>query len=367
MDMKWHVIGIVFLVVVAGCSGGSGPDSSTPATPPTESDTSTTTSSPTSTPTSETDTPTPTPSQTPTATPEPTPDNPWENDILIVNLSGRHRKPPIAHEAIQEAVDYWNANMEYSDFNVSLLYEPSADEADIFIRFSDCIGGEMACESPYSTSTTLGLAPILDERQRIEAHAEIQLKYTEEKASLVTTTKHELGHVLGLEHGEEPMPLMAANTLHTKAAPWNRDNLTVYLDYSDKPGIAPEEYDYQIEKALGYYEDGAGGWIDESPTYTMVNSRSEANVVIELHDEESDLNGDDAKVYPIDGNVEDTYYKRVTILIVPWDVDSTGWRVGYYLAYSFENQSTSTLPEPFRDPTYHAIRRNWWADRPDND
>lgn len=74
--------------------------------------------------------------------------------------------------------------------------------------------------------------------------------------------KHEFGHVLGIEHGEEPMPLMNESGAATylskpnatnRSLAWENSTLSVYVDLGNVSSQDKTAIQNQIGHALSYY------------------------------------------------------------------------------------------------------------------
>ena len=205
--------------------------------------------------------------------------------------------------------------------------EPHNESADVILDYVHSID---SCGWTYDPSAVyLGCAPIgPDVGQTV-----VELRENDDDKQLLQTTEHELGHVLGIGHGEPPMPLMAPNNVYLLASPWHQGNLTYYVDYSDKPGYSKEYLDGKILPAFEYFESGAKGSLDTPPTFTRVSSRADANVVVNVHQNvmsESTFVGSTVRIE--NGTVSGTYYRRVTIDLYHLDTQTLAWHVAYWLA-----------------------------------
>lgn len=223
MSRRVHAaLAIALVVVLAGCLSTGGPTTSTQnptatqtvtatATPTEElTPTATATSTPARTPTA-TPTETPTETATPTATPEPTPDadNPWGTHTITVSLHPEGTQYSRFKRAVREAVAYWNEHDdEYGSYQIQFNYVgEDVEDPDLKIVLKDDVTW-CGSENPR----WVGCAPFIDDSVRVPADytVNVTVESYSDYCYTYTTAKHELGHVLGIEHGEEPMPTMAA-------------------------------------------------------------------------------------------------------------------------------------------------------------
>lgn len=130
---------------------------------------------------------------------------PWESLPVIVTATGRIDRVPTPEQTIQAALDYWEANDEqYLGYKVTFEYQPETDDPDIRLRFVDEI---TSCGDTDHDDRLTGCAPILDQRATKTITARIESGRDADETLL--TLKHELGHVLGLTHKDEPQRVMS--------------------------------------------------------------------------------------------------------------------------------------------------------------
>lgn len=384
---------LAVLVVLAGCS--SVPDRPGDAGPPAETVTDPATGSTTDAPRAETATPDraspagpattdPDERASPATPTETTPDrttvarsadNPWDDDTVTVGLETNGNDGVDYGGAFEGAVEYWNRNMRYADYAVDL--EPVADaaEADLRIEMADTIEN---CGHKRNREI-LGCAPRYDRDESVDPPVVVTVVTGYRASSTRDVMIHELGHVLGVTHGEEPAEYMsptetayrtAQPNASERAYPWNTSSFAVYAQIDQLPAADRDAASAQVDHAIDYYREHAtaSDAIPDNVTVRRAENRSEANVIVRFPD---DLpTGEDTGAglkqagRDTDGDGAIERYARATIMIADLDPEAMGWHVGYWFGRSFGLEE-SELPAPFRDASPLEKRGEWWTEAPD--
>lgn len=345
--MALRTLALILVVVLAGCAGAT--QAPTTTTSSVEETTTKTTTTPT----------TPAPTTTTTTTTQAV-QNPWGTDpvkVAIANLANESRNiAPL----VRDAIAYWEGpNSTHGDYPVDYLLVEDPDDAQIVIQFVEeihsCGDGEV--------DRTMGCAPILTSDSNPGPYTQIQVRsgYTDE--TTVEIIKHELGHTRGLEHGEGPMPLMAATDTNAKhfpvtdavdrPNPWQKNTLKIYL--SPEAGWSENTLENAAMEAIKYYNDGAGGWYRATVTFTLTDSKEDADIVIRANAND-DLGfegggyGWDIKGEQLDSDRPLERYTHATLYLGSVNKQYGEWYVGALLGYSLGAQNQTDLPEPFADP-----------------
>lgn len=335
------LVALVIVLVLAGCSGGS-------------------TVSPTPQPTEQATTAATTDQQPRQSSPSA---NPWSEQTVTVAVRDA---PPWRNVStlVANALDYWEANDErYAPYQVDYALDPDADRPDIVVRFVDDIS---TCGTG-SYDSAVGWAPAITNQSDLDRPAEVCIRtgYTDETTQ--TVVKHEFGHLLGLEHGDQPLPLMSVRhprlrlprpSAGLRAFTWPRSTIRVYADfegiYARREHIARE----QVNNTLAYYERGAGDTLTREVSFVRVDDRAAADVVLTFTEKSPCAEPGWGTCGWLEPRANATSQFHVTVTNL--HEDAVGWHVGYWLGYTFEPERKADLPPPLRTSTYESRRSRWW-------
>lgn len=325
-----RVLAAIALIVVAGCSGASNTDS----TPAAVSTTVPTSTEATEEPTTTRDEPAPPTTRTPTPDP---PGNPWQREPVTVAIS-----TPADHNrnyttVVERAIRYWNTTgAEHAEWAPVFAVDPDSERPDIVVQFVN----EIHHCGIDTGGVAIGCASRLeaDDRPAHPEYVRVNLGLT--NASTYRVVRHELGHILGLEHGEGPGEAMA---------PYDRVYhrvLRVHIDYDNTATLDRRETKEQVRHAAGYYSNGADGFMEEHVEFAIVEEREAADIVINF----VEYGGQSTARYE-----NRTYWIRVEGI----KLDNRGWHVGVWLGFYFGAASNDELPPPFDEPDADE-RERWW-------
>lgn len=109
-----------------------------------------------------------------------------------------------------ESLAFWTANaQQYAGFEVEFQRVARDADPDVEIEFLNSREELDGCQE-HSTDNILGCAPLIREDNRIERPVVAEVVATGRPAGEVAiTTKHEIGHLLGLGHDAEPAYIMS--------------------------------------------------------------------------------------------------------------------------------------------------------------
>lgn len=355
-------VALAAVLMLAGCSGG-GVVNDGGGTP--ETVTTTTATQSTSTP-SETRTTT-----TATTTVVETPQNPWGEEQLVVSTNASLDNGQEIGGLVDDAVTYWNQHNNYAQHDVELVYRADEERPDIEVRLvkeiEDCGGHE-------ADRGFLGCAPLVTATSRPDDSVLVEIAAGYTANSTRQTIKHELGHVLGVSHADEPQPLMAAEgaavplvepSVSERDNPWYWQTTRVYIDTSNASSREGERLVEGTKTALGYFEEGAEGVAPENLTFEYVNDSENADVIVRVVDEPAcrDDPGSCDILWGTSTDARDdvfNYNIKQVIELYELDPESYAWHVGVNFNLVFEPASQEEFAPPFRDASYDERRSEWW-------
>lgn len=363
---------VVIIVVLAGCAGSPVPDAGAPGAT-TAPDVSTT-DTPSQSRTHDASTTTPVTHETTavsrTTQPPAEPANPWGKATLTVGVDADAGTDPDIRALTADAVEYWNDHSGAARYPITLEYRPDHPDPDIEIRAVDAIetcGGEPG-------DRFLGCAPVIEfgTQARDTEVARIVTGYT--PADTRETIKHELGHLLGLRHGDGPGDVMAAESVAVplrepsvdeRENPWYWNTTHVYVDTENVTASDARRLREATEAAFEYYEDGADGYAPDGFEYVIVTNRSRADVVVRSVYEPACTTGSgscqlrwgtstDAR----DGVAN--YWTYQVIELHDVDEETWSWRVAYHFAWVLGAERVEDLPAPLRGDDWDDVTGDWW-------
>ena len=287
----------------------------------------------------------------------PSTDNPWGSRTVVVNATDGQGGVPAIRPLVERTLRYWERNDgRYTDYSVNFTYRPAAPTAAVTIRY---VENTSQC-GRHVLGRPLGCAPQLDTATDPPRPVVVTVRADQPDTATLLTLKHEFGHVLGIDHGEAPMPLMARSNLHAKAAPWDRQAIGVAVVEAEG-GDPPAGDMRQVEHALSYYGAGADGFTSpDSVGFRGVGQQSTANVVVVLAPGTPRNRDPYSTMRTVNGSVGGTVYRRATITLYGVDRAAIGWHVGYWLGYLLGASDRTALPPAFREDGFDHRRSRWW-------
>jgi hypothetical protein len=330
-----RVWGLILVIILSGCATTSVPTESTPTNTPTEEESNVDASSVTKT---ETSTETPFATATATTTPTPVlPDNPWHKTPIVIGIDNSEDPDRNYSAQVNEAVEYWHENgKNHTEWSANFTVKPNASSPDIVIRFVSEIRNCGRSEG----DVVLGCASIL-EASSVPNDPEVvlvNLGLTDQ--STYRVVRHELGHILGLSHGEGPDNAMRSYTIVFNQI------VRVHLEVESTAEHEKRDTENQLDYVFEYYSSGADGFLDEDVQFALVEDEEAADVLIRVNDD-----GDESRAF-----VEDDVF---IIEINGIDTDHRGWHAGYWFGVYFGANSTDEQPPPFDEPESDP-RSQWW-------
>lgn len=347
------------LLLAAGCSGflESAP-TDTPASTPTDvgetvtptpvpTETATPTPQPTETP-KPTDTPTPTesPTQTATANPTPAPNNPWDERIVNVAVHDQTDSDRNFASAVRPALEYWNgAVAKHTEYNVTFVLESDVESADVDFTVVASEPIEY-CGGPIENDSTVGC---YKNSHRVDVYV------NQTNLQFQHTTAHEIGHALGIDHGEKPLWVMATAAVNpsgrvTNASdrenPWNVSR-TLKLGVAD----GTENRDRvlrELDQVTDYYNTN-DQYLPGGMEVEVVDHWYQAHVIVDTSPPPSaDISEGASKPFTsgLDYDADPAWERYQRWQVYLHDVDDVEWHVGHWMGRSL-GHSENELPQKY--------------------
>lgn len=199
--------------------------------------------------------------------------NPWQESTITVTINNtvdQNDYRPLTRAAIE----YWNDRFTRLGYEGGFEFEPNTtDSADVIVRVVDDVGG-----------SANGRAPVTDGVGTAPTPTVIRVEWDGERSTKKTLT-HEFGHTLGLTHADHPR-WEVMQTFNTSAIdwrygiPWERQNLSVYYSHSAAAGEFADAETDAMGSAIAFYNDGAGGRLNQTVTLRSTVNQSDADIEI---------------------------------------------------------------------------------------
>lgn len=229
----------------------------------------------------------PTQSPSPEPSPTPAPRHPFADTEVAVTVIDASSTAYDVHEITRESLAYWEEHApQYAGFDVT--FQLVDDDAAITLKYLD----EPRECGAYVSSAILGCAPLIRAGDRVTSADAWIVAGQRPRGRIVTTTKHELGHILGLDHDDEPASIMSLDP--ADRIPGYHLRVDIWAAYAD---ARRQQYDGNVQgrTATEYwnrerYADAADAFGETASFYRAgITTLSHA---MELVDELLDVDSD---------------------------------------------------------------------------
>lgn len=307
-------------------------------------------------------------STTETATPPDRPlgRSPWGQEVLVVSVRNTAAPSRDVTVPVAEALAYWEENIGYADYTASFLLRPDATNPDVIVWYNESLDCAHHADA-------IGCAPQLEATSTVAPPVHVGIRYdgADNQRQVRNTVIHELGHVLGVGHCEEPYWVMASTcTEPIPDAPdaaerdlaWRGAEVSVYVDDANVSADERAATAEQVGHALSYFENASDEEFPADVAVVRTDDRFAADVTVTFSAAQECPDGKVAcynhwgRDYDRDGRIE--YYTNGRVRIAPGtDVDARGWYVGWSLAHQL---SPGNVPSVFEDGGHGERRSEWW-------
>jgi len=287
--------------------------------------------------------------------------------VLVVAVRNQADPSRNVTGAVADALDYWNRNVGYGDYPAQFRLVPDAANPDVVVWYNDSI------ECPHHDDA-IGCAPLLDGPSQVDPPVNVQLRYdpADNHRQVRNTAIHEIGHVLGITHCEQPYwvmsstcpgPIPNAPDASERDLAWREHTISVYVDYTNVSPSERARTRAQVGHAIGYFGNASPEEFPANVTLVRANDRFSADLTVVFSAEPGCQNEQQAVCYEqrgrdFDGDGRIEYFTNGVVRVQPnVDVSARGWYVGAALAHEL---APGHVPSVFVDASYRERHGEWW-------
>lgn len=275
--------------------------------------------------------------------------DPWpETDHVVVGVNKSANPERNFTPLVRKSVEYWEEHPEYGNYTVDFVVRPNASDPDIEVRLVRDIE---TCGLNVETTEFTGCAPVIDKNQTAEELEVVQIQAGYTDKSTLGTLKHEFGHIHGLGHDVEPMPLMdevhervqkSAPDAADRANPWQDTSIEVYFD-SDG-GVTADDKKDEVDEVISYFNSHPE-YLPSDTKLKLVDNEDDADIVVKDTYDPSCRNdaGSCPEIWGVDKDRDDALevYTFGEVQVKDIDSDRFGWHVGYWIDRMVSPATTS--------------------------
>lgn len=193
-----------------------------------------------------------------------------ETTVAVVD---RSRSTHDLETLTDESLAFWNDNaVQYADVEVAFERVDRDADPDVEIEFLDDRSELDGCRDEGS-GEVLGCAPLIREGNRIDRPAVAEVVATDRPYGDVRiTTMHELGHMLGLGHDDEPAYVMS-NRIEDRLPEYDHrvEVLDAFRAAWERRNEGTRRYNEGIDRWNdGEYEDAIGSFTEAAERYRSI-------------------------------------------------------------------------------------------------
>lgn len=199
--------------------------------------------------------------------------------VSIVDQSGADHD---FQAIVADALEYWTANAsQYADVDVTFEFADRAPDVEI-VFLADRLELE-GCQE-HASEDILGCAPLLRAEHRPERPITVEVVAGGRPSGEVEiTTKHELGHVVGLGHDDEPARIMS-NDIEDRLPKYERrtDIFESFKNAWNGRSSATREYNGALNRWTDReYDDAVSGFATAAEEYRTAVASVETAIELE--------------------------------------------------------------------------------------
>jgi len=299
--------------------------------------------------------------------------SPWDTTVVEVGINNSAYPRRNVTQSALWAIAYWNANLQtYTDWNFTFRLVDQ-DDSDVELQVMDShvsCDGDAVGKIGSNTSPGYGCSSV--STRDVADETTIQVAGIQSAASMRLVIRHELGHVIGLNHTEKPYEAMGTAVVDEDVQnatdrynPWPTETITVTVDnasYDDDRDM--EAVHSEAQYATAFFQQGAAG--------TAPNVTYEYNASASVNQSEIVVRGPaysgctvegDASIGRIYGVNRDSdasleQHTKVNICTEGIDDEALSWHIAYWIG-SGMGLTAEELPDQLQGEDYDERRSRW--------